>query len=213
MQRSSKRNAQAWLSGRTTVGYVPKPCRGHFHIRVAAGDIASTLPGNIASFRHVGPPSMIFRQALHDPIRRGVALGAAISFHLAILILILRPVIHERDATTDRRSNQQVLQLRLLRRLVPSQANVTAPALRVIAPAMHAHAQRTLHPSQPATPPQVASVSAQPPPDVADTPMVTLSHPSASDDGGFTSGYSRRSTLTRSAVYRVLLRHSQPVST
>ena len=55
---------------------------------------------------------------------------------------------------------------------------------RVVAVVAHAHARRMPHPAQAVTPAHVAPVSA-PPPDVPDTPIVTVGSQSATGDGGF----------------------------
>jgi len=124
-------------------------------------------------------------QALHEPIRRGVALGVAISFHIAVLMLMLAlwPAINEPSATADRRSNHQVLQLRLLRRQLFSKSHRVIPARRTIAPAMHAHAKHAPRRS-PATAPPATPVSAQLP-DAADRPIMTPGNQSTIGDGVF----------------------------
>ncbi|MDE2308164.1 MAG: hypothetical protein KGJ97_07740 [Xanthomonadaceae bacterium] len=124
----------------------------------------------------------IRRQALHEPIRRGVALGVAISFHIAVLMLVLRPAINEPGAAADRRSNHhRGLELRLLRWQVFPETHGALPARRVTAPAMRAHAKPAAHPSQTATR-QAPRVSAHPP-GAPVTPTVASGH--HSDDGGF----------------------------
>ncbi|HUW52027.1 MAG TPA: hypothetical protein VMV99_01215 [Rhodanobacter sp.] len=119
----------------------------------------------------------------HFEIRRGVALGAAISFHIAVLMLVLRPAINEPGAATERRSNHQALQLRLLRRQVSSTAHGVMPAWQAIAPAMHARAKPAPRPSLATTLP-ATSLSALKA-DAADTPTVTPGSQSTIGDGGF----------------------------
>ncbi|TAM95989.1 MAG: hypothetical protein EPN40_09775 [Rhodanobacteraceae bacterium] len=120
---------------------------------------------------------------MHEPIRRGIALGVAISFHIAVLMLVLRPAISEPGAAVDRRSNHHALQLRLLRWQISPAVHRAMPARLVIAPAMHAHAKPAARPLQTATR-QAAPVSAQLP-DVPSAATVAPGLQSTIDDGGF----------------------------
>ena len=123
------------------------------------------------------------RRAWRDPLRRGVALGVALSLHLALWLLVMHPAIWEQAATADRRSHHPVLQLRLLRRTVSSQAPAVMLAPRVVVVA-HAPARRMLHPAQAVTPAHVAPASASPP-EVPDSSSVTVGSQPATGDGGF----------------------------
>jgi hypothetical protein len=81
-------------------------------------------------------------------VGRGVALGAAVSFHLVLLILVLRLEIHRQDAPTDRPDTQR-LQLRFLREQVPLPKPATAPAHQTTATDVRVHATQTASPSKP----------------------------------------------------------------
>ena len=124
------------------------------------------------------------RRAWRDPLRRGVALGVALSLHLALWMLVMRPAVWEQRATADRRSHHPVLQLRLLWRTVPLQAPAVMPAPRAVAVVAHATAKRMPHPAQAMTPAHVAPLSASPP-DVPDTSSVVARSQPAAGDGGF----------------------------
>ncbi len=124
------------------------------------------------------------RRAWRDPLRRGVALGVALSLHLALWMLVMRPATWEQAAMVDQRIPHSVLQLHLLPRTVSLQAPAAIPALRAVAVVAHASVQRESHPAQAPTPAQVAPALASPPavPDISS--MIVGSHP-VTADGGF----------------------------
>ena len=124
------------------------------------------------------------RRAWLDPLRRGIALGVAISLHLALWMLVMRPSIWQQAATADQRSHPPVLQLRLLPRTVSLQAPAAMPAPRVVAVVAHAVVQRKTHPAQAVMSIHVTPASV-PPPDVPDAPAVTVGSQPATGDGGF----------------------------
>ena len=124
------------------------------------------------------------RRAWRDPLRRGVALGVALSLHLALWMLLMRPAMWEPTATADQRTHPPVLQLRLLPRTVSLQAPAAMPAPRAVAVVAHAAVQRKTHPAQAPTPAQVAPVAASPPA-VPDASSVTVDRHPATGDGGF----------------------------
>ena len=131
---------------------------------------------------HTGIP----RRAWRDPLRRGVALGIAISLHLALWLLVMRPSIREQGAMVDQRGHHSVLQLRLLPRTVPVQAPAVMPAPREVAVVAHAAVQREPHPAQAAAPAQVAAVLASPPAAPAISGVIVGSQPATGDgDGSF----------------------------
>ena len=123
-------------------------------------------------------------RAWREPLRRGVALGVALSLHLALWMLVMRPAIWEQAAMVDQRSPHSVLRLRLLRRTVSLQAPAVMPAPRAVAVVAHTAVQRKPHPAQAPTPAQVAPASASPPA-VPDTSTVTVDSRPATGDGGF----------------------------
>ncbi len=129
---------------------------------------------------HTGIPHYAWR----EPLRRGVALGVALSLHLALWMLVMRPAIWEQAAMVDQRSPHSVLRLRLLRRTVSLQAPAAMPAPRAVAVVAHAAVQREPHPAQPATPAHVAPALGSPPavPDISS--IIVGSHP-VTADGGF----------------------------
>lgn len=121
-------------------------------------------------------------RAWRDPLRRGVALGAALSLHLA-LWLLLRPAVWELRATTDAQIRHPVLQLRLLPRAVPAQAPAVAAVPRAAQRAAQEQARRKLPLAPAVTPARVAPPVL--PPVVPDTPSAFARSQPASGDGGF----------------------------
>ena len=146
----------------------------------------------------------IRRRAWRDPLRRGVALGVALSLHLALWLLVMRPATWEQAATADRRSHHLVLQLRLLRRTVSSQAPAVVSAPRAVALVAQPHRSRKPHPAQAVTPAHVAPASASPP-DVPDSSSVAARSQPAASDGGF-----HRRLLQAQRAYAI---HGVPGST
>jgi hypothetical protein len=80
---------------------------------------------------------MIRHPALHDPIRRGVALVVTISFHLFVLILMAWPAIQGRGIAPVERSHRRAIQIRFFRPSRPPSAPMASSTLRVITPALH----------------------------------------------------------------------------
>ncbi len=129
---------------------------------------------------HTGIPHYAWR----EPLRRGVALGVALSLHLALWMLVMGPAIWEQAAMVDQRSPHSVLQLRLLRRAVSLQAPAVMPVLRAVAVVAHAAVQRKPHPAQVPAPAHVAPALASPPA-VPDISSGTVGSQPAAGDGGF----------------------------
>jgi hypothetical protein len=132
---------------------------------------------------------MIRDVALHDPIRRVAALVVAMSLHLAMLILLMRPAFHQRSDRLIGPSDRQALQLRFLRPPQPSSVRISLPSHRMIASARHIHPTQSARPSQPATA-QRTTHAASPPsaetsPSSADTPIPATDHRDTLSDGGF----------------------------
>lgn len=116
------------------------------------------------------------RSALHESMRRGAALGVALSLHLILLLLVLRPASDERRPTPIRPGNRQALQVRLLSRgPVRPPTPVVVPMLRVVAPIVHSHSARS----------QRLSLSEKALPNSLDTSTVDTGNHGKVADGGF----------------------------
>ena len=168
-QRLPPSHAKEWISG-----------------KARAYDMAPALESDGAEIRRAAHPAMIRRLALHDPIRRGVALVIAMSFHLVVLILMAWPTIHKRSAAPVEGRRLHAIQIRFFR---PPSAHKTASAPGGIAPALRV---RTVLSAQPPKPPtvQYATRAAPLPAEkhspgspAASTPLA--GNESAIGDGGF----------------------------
>jgi hypothetical protein len=111
-----------------------------------------------------------------------VALGATVSFHLVLLILVLRLEIHRQDARTDRPDTQR-LQLRFLREQASSPRPATAPAHQTTATDMRAHATQTASPPKPPIIQHIPPVISVMTPPVA--PTAPMGNRDTDADGGF----------------------------
>jgi hypothetical protein len=96
-------------------------------------------------------PAMIRRPSLRDPIRRGIALVVATSFHLFVLILMVWPAIHERGTTPVEDGHLRAIQIRFFRPPPPPSAHEAAFAPPVIASAAHVRATSAAQPLKPPT--------------------------------------------------------------
>jgi hypothetical protein len=114
--------------------------------------MASVLESDVADTLLAVHPALIRRPALQDPIRRGIALVVATSFHLFVLILMVWPAIHERGTTPVENSHLRAIQIRFFRAPPPPSVHGTASAPPVIAPAAHV---RTTSSAQSLKPPAV----------------------------------------------------------
>jgi hypothetical protein len=109
-------------------------------------------------------------------MRRGAALGIALSLHLILLLLVLRPASDERRPAPIRPSNRQALQVRLLsRRPVRPPTPVAVPMLRVTTSIVRIHSARS----------QRLSLSGKTLPNSLDTPTVETGNHGKVGDGGF----------------------------
>jgi hypothetical protein len=106
--------------------------------------MVSALESDVADMLRAARPAMIRRLALHDPIRRGVALGVATSFHLFVLILMVWPAIHERGTTSVEGSHLHAIQIRFFR-----SPRLPSAAPRVIPPALHVRTTLSAQPFKP----------------------------------------------------------------
>ena len=122
----------------------------------------------------------------HDSMRRCLALGAAILFNFAWLILLLRPAALERVDAHRHHDSRDALRLRFVPIVAPPEVHASAPAPRRIAPARWRHPVRPTIPSQTAMPghaqPVVSPWSA---PSLPVRPTADIDHPVTSEDGGF----------------------------
>jgi hypothetical protein len=135
--------------------------------------------------RRIESQVMARRSTWQEHVRRGIAIGIAVSLHLLVLILILRPEIGWRNAKVDRPDTQR-LQLRFLRPQATALRSITVPGLRAIPAGMHLHPEQTARPSKPATiehvPPAVSMIAE---PMATAAPVIPATDTGADGDGGF----------------------------
>jgi hypothetical protein len=123
--------------------------------------------------------------AWQEHVRRGIAIGIAVSFHLLVLLLILYPEMYRQNAKADQ-PDMQRLQLRFLRPQVTPSRHMTVPGLRKISAGMHAHAKQKALPSKPATIEHVPStVPMVAGPIAPDAVVAPTGNSGADGDGGF----------------------------
>ncbi len=126
---------------------------------------------------------MVRHTAWQEHVRRGIAIGIAVSFHLVVLILILRPEAYRQDAKVAQ-PDMQRLQLRLLRQRATILKYPAMPELRASAPGTHAG--QMAPPSKPAAIEQVLPAVPQiAGPAASVVPVIPASHADSDGDGGF----------------------------
>jgi hypothetical protein len=110
--------------------------------------MVSARESDVADVHRAAPPAVIRRPALRDPIRRGVALAVSMSFHIAVLIVMVWPAVHKRGAAPAEGRRPHAIQIRFFR---PPSAHKVASSPRVIAPASHVRATLSAPPLKPPT--------------------------------------------------------------
>lgn len=86
------------------------------------------------------------RSALRDSIRHGASLGIALSLHLMLLLLVLRPAAGGRSHASSGPGNRQVLHVRLLsRRPARPSVPVVLPTLRMAASSVRIRSAQSRH--------------------------------------------------------------------